>query len=89
VLCWVTGVNQADERFKGLLKTINDKLHILRSAKWDTLIPSAYGDELISTFFRVKIFKKGTIHLRFIDNKVRDAFNLAAAKGSKIIGADY
>jgi Domain of unknown function (DUF4942)/Methyltransferase small domain len=89
VLCWVTGVNQADDRFKGLLKTINDKLHVLRSTKWDTSIPSAYGDELISTFFRIKIFKKGTIHLKFIDNKVRDAFNLAAAKGTKTIGADY
>jgi Domain of unknown function (DUF4942) len=89
VLCWITGINQADPRFKGLIDTINEQLQLLRSSNWDKSIDVDYTDELTSTFFRIKIFKKGTIHLRFIDQKVQNAFNLAASKGSKAIGADY
>lgn len=89
VLCWVTGLNRTDPRFKGMIQTINEQLSLLSRAHWNNSICADYTQELTSTFFRIKIYKKGTIHLKFIDEKVRDAFNLAAAKGTKVIGADY
>ena len=39
-----------------------------------------------SAFFRVKAFKKGTIHLEFKDEALWAKFNLTVNKGKNIIG---
>jgi hypothetical protein len=41
-----------------------------------------------SEFFKIKFFKKGTIHLYFKDEKVWERFNLAAAKGKNWLPAE-
>jgi hypothetical protein len=89
VLCWITGINKGDPRFKSLFSTVDKQMDLLRAAKWTREIEVDYRDELTSTFFKIRIFKKGTIHLTFRDTKIRDMFNKAAAEGSKAIGADY
>jgi hypothetical protein len=40
-----------------------------------------------SEFFDLKFFKKGTLHLRFRDRAVWEAFNIAAARGKGWLGA--
>lgn len=37
--------------------------------------------ETTSTFFKIRMFKKGTIHLWWLDQQVRQDFNIAAARG--------
>ncbi len=41
-----------------------------------------------SSFFKIRWFKKGTIHLYFLDPKVHQRFNIACAKGKKWVGAN-
>lgn len=42
-----------------------------------------------STFFKpIRFYKKGTVHLYWKDNKVRERFNMAVAKTKKWIGYD-
>lgn len=45
------------------------------------------ASDIETTFFTAKCFKKGTLHLKFKDLKVWEAFNLAAAKGRGWLGA--
>lgn len=42
--------------------------------------------EADSTFFQVRWFKKGTAHLVFLDDRVWEAFNIAAARGRGWLG---
>lgn len=41
-----------------------------------------------STFFKIKGFKKGTIHLEFLDEKLLERFNIAACQGKGWIGKE-
>jgi hypothetical protein len=41
----------------------------------------AFDNTCESTFFEIKFFKKGTVHLTFKDEKVWEQFNLAACAG--------
>lgn len=47
-----------------------------RPVRW-----SGFSDEIESTFFRIRIYKKGTIHLRIKDRDLWDRFNIRAADG--------
>lgn len=47
-----------------------------------------YAQVFSSTFFDIKIFKKGTVHLKFRDTKIWEQFNLAAARGKKWLGQE-
>jgi hypothetical protein len=40
-----------------------------------------YSEVLESEFFKIRIHKKGTVHLTFKDMELLAAFNQAAAKG--------
>lgn len=42
-----------------------------------------------STFFRIKFFKKGTVHLEFKDEHAWAEFNRRAAAGKNWIGGGY
>lgn len=39
-----------------------------------------------SKFFRVKCFKKGTLHIEFKDEKFWERFNLVVSEGKKVLG---
>lgn len=45
------------------------------------------GQEFNSTFFTLRAYKKGTLHIRFRDEELRDKFNQVAAMGKPWIGA--
>jgi hypothetical protein len=42
-----------------------------------------------STFFEISVFKKRTIHLRFLDEDIRRRFNIVACKGKSFLPQDY
>lgn len=46
----------------------------------------ATSNKVVSTFFEITYFKKGTIHIVFRDKFVWDEFNLRAAKGKGWLG---
>jgi hypothetical protein len=45
--------------------------------------------KILSTFFEVSVFKKGTIHLTFRDENIRRRFNITACKGKGWLPQDY
>jgi len=48
-----------------------------------------YQQKFNSEFFWIRIFKKGTMHLEFKDEKLLEDFNLKVAEGRKWIGSNY
>lgn len=48
-----------------------------------------HDEYIYSTFFKIRMFKKGTVHLYFLDEQLWQKFNLAAAKGKNWIGQGY
>lgn len=48
-----------------------------------------YAEPFSSTFFDIRIFKKGTVHLIFRDKDLLAQFNRAAAQGKNWVGAGY
>jgi hypothetical protein len=42
---------------------------------------SAFDNTAESTFFKMRYFKKGTLHLEFKDADLWERFNITAAKG--------
>ena len=48
-----------------------------------------YQQKFFTEFFSIRIFKKGTLHLEFRDEKILEDFNKAVAEGRKWIGGDY
>lgn len=79
-LCFVTG-----KQFKNvaqLTRAIRDRIDGLNRGHCD------YQDVFTSEFFRVRFFKKGTVHLEFTDDFAWAAFNQAAAEGKNWIGKD-
>lgn len=47
---------------------------------------SAFYNECQSEFFDIKFWKKGTVHLKFRDEKLWERFNIEAAAGKKWVG---
>ena len=45
--------------------------------------------KILSTYFEIDVFKKGTIHLRFRDKDVLRRFNVAACRGKSWLPHDY
>lgn len=81
VLCFITGkeidkiVKLKDAIRKQILE-INQK-HI------------RYDQKFYSTFFEVRFFKKGTVHITFLDLDVLARFNIAAAENKNWVGGGY
>ena len=47
-----------------------------------------WSEQLISEFFTINYYKKGTVHLKFIDLSLLDLFNSIAAKGKNWLPGD-
>ena len=62
---------------------LDNKFHILGYN-----INYPFDNTAESRYFEIKFFKKGTVHLRFKDKHLWQAFNLAAAKGKQWIGQE-
>lgn len=82
VLCYITGQNAAE------IISINKALH----TKFEQLGTVRTGDKFDSTcestFFKIKFFKKGTIHLEFKDLELWREFNFRACKGKNWLPND-
>ena len=78
-LCWLSG--ESMEEIQSTYKSIY--LFLRGDGAKD------YQQKFESTFFSIRVHKKGTVHLDFKDLYLLDDFNLAVAKGKKWIGADY
>lgn len=105
VLCWISGQSIDNPDFVGTYKAIEtfcntvysrkpersplDAAFFRSNAQWAAQPRLSYTDQFESTFFKIRIYKKGTMHLDFKDLYLLDDFNLAAAKGKRWIGADY
>jgi hypothetical protein len=56
-------------------------IHTALSNKWGGAWSCSTSGECESTFFRIKFYKRGTIHLYWLDENLRRDFNLTAAQG--------
>lgn len=82
VLCWLSGINSELPEFKGTYGAINAFIHECKRGK-------SHQEVFESTFLKIRIFKKGTVHLDFKDLGLLATFNQAAAQGKKWIGGGY
>lgn len=77
-LCFIAGKKFEDIR--SVCSAIEDRLReIGRNG-------IAYDGEFESEFFRIRVFKKGTVHLDFKDLDLLAKFNIAASKGKGWLG---
>jgi hypothetical protein len=79
VLCWLSGTSIDDPAFVSIGKAITAFL----------AAPGVITEKFESTYFTIRVYKKGTVHLDFKDLSLLGDFNIAAAKGKKWLGADY
>ena len=80
VLCWLDG--RSLENVTTVAEAMDTKFKRIREARED------YKLQFESTYFRIRIFKKGTVHLDFKDKNLLDELNRQAArrKGWRIGG---
>lgn len=89
-MCWLTGTNY--DSLDDTLFEYGNGTRLRPSPEKDTLrrtiesIPVGNQDWHKSTFFRVKAFKKGTVHLEFKSEDLLARFNIAVNKGKNQIG---
>ena len=82
VMCYISGRDISE--VTSVLDAIESHFHDLRGQR-----PTRhYADEFQSTFFNVRIFKKGTVHLKFLDEALWAEFNQRAALGKRWIGTE-
>lgn len=55
----------------------------------DAVHESTESKKIMSTFFEITLYKKGTIHLRFLDENLLRKFNYVAAKEKNWLPFDY
>ena len=87
VMCFLSGkkYEEIDETYK----TIDSRMGYLNGRKGNYIQGGSYDDLIESTFFQIRFFKKGTVHLIFKDQELLDKFNRAAAEGKNWIGGGY
>lgn len=78
VLCWI-----ADEEYREEDRTAAIIDRSKRSEK--RILP---GQWVEARFYEFKLFKKGTVHIRFTDQYLLDDFNHLAAKGKNWLGGE-
>ena len=81
VLCYLT--NRDVTQIATVEQTLRDRFDVLNRGGGD------YSDPLESEFFMIRFYKKGTVHLTFLDDQVWETFNVAAAKGKNWVGPGY
>ena len=74
-LCFIAGV-----KHEGYLSTLRTRVDAGGFA---------WGEWVESRFFDFKLFKKGTIHLKFRDVSIWERFNIAAARFKNWLPDDY
>lgn len=80
VMCMLSG--KKIEQIASILDTLQTHFSRMENTRWGRdKYEAAYNDPLLSTFFKIKIFKKGTVHLEFLDETLWQDFNLKAAQG--------
>lgn len=85
VMCYLSGCNFDDlSQYHDYKKQVRIEQKGLRY----TIESIAVGDQSWheSKFFRVKCFKKGTLHIEFKDEKLWERFNLVVSEGKKVLG---
>lgn len=87
-MCWLTGTpwDRLDNGhcYGSESRGPSGPTHTLAAAL--TRIPVGSNDWHDSAFFRIKAFKKGTIHIEFKDEDVWNRFNLAVNQGKNELG---
>lgn len=87
-LCFLSG-RQLDQ-IMTTGEAINRRTGELNSGRFGVgLIGPRHDEPFDSTFFTIRIFKKGTVHLIFKDADLLAQFNRVAAQGKKWVGAGY
>lgn len=85
VMCFLSGRNF--DTVQLVEEIITDHLHNCGNAfRHGT---KRYDEYIFSSFFKIRIFKKGTVHLYFEDEALWNQFNVAAAKGKNWLGQGY
>lgn len=80
VLCWISGTDVNDPGFFQAYRSLDDFCdHHKREGKH-------YSDKFYSTFFEMRMYKKGTLHIDFLDQDLLAEFNRVAAEGKNWIG---
>lgn len=79
-MCFVT--DNVFTEIHSTAKMITDRFGVLNSGG----LRSTYTDKFDSTFFSIRVFKKGTVHLEFRDEEVWAKFNQVASDGKAWIG---
>lgn len=76
-LCYMTGQNYSGENcITHIVDALNFKFEELGK-----IYPGDRFDSVCqSTFFKIKFFRKGTLHLEFLDEKIWEEFNIRATK---------
>lgn len=90
-MCWLAGrdYDAMDSRYYDICshnRSCDPKKATIETAI--QCIPVGDQDWHESAFFRVKAFKKGTIHLEFKDEALWTKFNLTVNQGKNLIGAE-
>ena len=78
VLCWVGGTNVKDG--------VTTSYCIRNFVECIKQPGRPYQDEFESYFFKIRIFKKGTVHLKFKNLKLLEDFNKKVAAGKQWLG---
>lgn len=80
-LCYLNGLNI--DNITPTRKSLNDLINAVNQGN------RHYSETWEGQFFYLKIFKKGTLHLTFKDEKVLESINRFVGENSKQIGANY
>ena len=81
VMCYLTG-----ERYEDTC-LIGDAL-ALQFRKLGRVDSGTFENVCYSRFFKIRFFKKGTIHLEFLDARLHEEFNLRACAGKQWLPAE-
>lgn len=69
------------EDYVSIKKALEDSFHA--KSRWST------QSGILSTYFKITVFKKGTIHLQFRDLDILRRFNVTACRGKNWLPDDY
>lgn len=81
VCCMLTG-----KKFNKIQNTYDTVSHRLSTINREDV---PYTELVYSEFFKIRFFKKGTIHLEFLDEQLWENFNARAAQGKNWVGPGY
>ena len=81
-LCWVTGISL------DVVKSKNGTIHQILCHHFDNIEANQcrHDHKLYTHFFEMRVYKKGTVHLKFRDGQIAKDFQVKAAAHRKWIG---